>query len=150
LVIGLVVAFFILSKRKKKRKLASQEEPTAPIESQYLDELKNQINLEQPNLNDDFTTLSKLLRRFLAEKFDVRALEVTTDELKQAFAETELEENQITNIKEILTRSDEIKFSGTEGSKEELSRFYTLIEGILEKYLRLTEIKQSEKEKKVK
>ena len=44
--------------------------------------------------------------------------------------------------------ADEIKFSGTEGSKEELSRFYTLIEGILEKYLRITETTQTEEDKK--
>lgn len=136
LVVFVVVCCWFFRILKKKRQPAPEPEP--PLESQFLDELKNSVNLDQPNLRENFTQLSKLLRSYLTSKYSIRALETTSDELVRELeaaataADTGLEANQISSIREILFRSDEIKFSGLEGSREELTRFYTLIEGILE------------------
>jgi hypothetical protein len=113
------------------------EEPILPIESHFLEKLRGQLDLNHPDLHEDFSTLSKLLRRYLEEKFSLRALELTTDKLLDSLGETPLEQHQIDSVKEILARSDEIKFSGIQGTQEELTRFYTLIEGILENLLNI-------------
>jgi hypothetical protein len=139
----LVLGYFFWYKKRQQKKQATLIEPETPLEINYIEDLKQQIDLIQPNLSNDFTSLSKLLRSYLKEKFDVRALEATTKELNNVLVGTNMEENQITSIREILSRSDEIKFSGIEGSKEELSRFYTLFEGILESFLRKAEAENS-------
>ncbi len=146
IIIFSVVVFslgWVLWRRRRKRGQEAQQEPQQPIESLYLNELKEQFNLGQPNLSEDFTKLSKLFRRYLTERFGIRALEVTTDELGRALSDAPLEDNQITSILEILIRLDEIKFSGVNGSPEELNRFYTLFEGIIETFLRKAEAEES-------
>ena len=137
-VLLLALLWFFRSMKKKRQPLP---EPEAPIEALFLEELKDSLNLDQPNLREDFSRLSKLLRRYLSKKFSVRALETTSDELVRELDTTDMEENQISSVREILTRSDEIKFSGLEGSREELTRFYTLIEGILETFHRKSQEK---------
>jgi hypothetical protein len=127
--------FFWHRKRGVFRK-KTVEEPAQPVESHFLEDLRIQVDLNKPNLHEDFSTLSKLLRRYLSEKFSLRALELTTDKLLDLLEETAMEENQIGSVEEILERSDEIKFSGIQGTQEELTRFYTLFEGILENLLR--------------
>ena len=148
--IFMVVVFgmgWVFWRKKRNRNQEAEQEPQQPIELLYLNELKEQFNLDQPNLSEDFTKLSKLFRRYLTEGFGIRALEATTDELGRALSDTPLEENQITSIREILIRSDEIKFSGVNGSPEELNRFYTLFEGIIETFLRKAETEKSGQEK---
>ncbi len=62
-------------------------------------------------------------------------MEGTTDQLLQDLQENDMEEHQVSSLKEVLTRCDEIKFSAVEGTTEELNRFYTLFEGILQYFL---------------
>jgi hypothetical protein len=130
--------FFLLKKRKEGRK-TSPEDPVPPLESRMLDELRRRFDLSHPDLKEDFSRLSKLLRRYLAERFSLPAMEQTTTGLLDSLEETSLEQNQAAGVKEILSRCDEIKFSGAAGSEEELTRFYTIFEGILEKGLRRRE-----------
>ena len=136
-----VITFLILiSIRKKKNSKGSQlSEIQEPLEKKYLDELRNNWNLDNLNLREDFSALSRLLRRFLTEKFRIRAMEATTDELVEELKSTAMQENQIQSVSDILSRTDEIKFSGIIGKQEEFSSFYTLIEGMLETYLRKPE-----------
>ncbi len=131
-------SFFFWFRRRRRYQKKSVEEPILPIESHFLEELRGQLDLNHPDLQGDFSTLSKLLRRYLEEKFSLRALELTTDKLLDSLGETPLEQHQIDSVKEILARSDEIKFSGIQGTQEELTRFYTLIEGILENLLHIS------------
>jgi len=119
--------------RRRQARLQQEEEvPPPPIEVTYLEELGREVNVQQPDLQADFDRLSKLLRRYLAEKYGIRAREATTAELRELLTETGLEEHRIASIQEMLTRCDEIKFSGTQGTPEELSRYYTLVESLLE------------------
>lgn len=131
--VGAGIAFLLYRGKKYKEKQELLAMPQ-PVEKKYLDELKRAFNLQHPNLRDDFFTLSKLLRHYLEEKFSIPALGLTTEEINEALEKLPLDENQINNIKQILIHSDEIKFSGNEGTYEEINQFYTLFEGILEKY----------------
>ena len=144
LMVGLILVW-------RRRRTRAEEEveltPAPPLEESYLELLRNEVNLEHPDLREDFAALSRLLRRYLTERFQIRALEGATDELVSDLTETELEEHQAASTKEILTRCDEIKFSGMEGKLEELNRYYTLLEGILQFFLRKREVDESAEQK---
>ncbi len=133
-VLPLVLIFWW--RRRKRLQQVVVPEPVPPAETRYLDELRKQISINQPKLHTDYAILSRLLRQYLTEKYRIRGLEATTAELVRELGTTGLAENKIASIQEILLRSDEIKYSGTEGTMAELTRFYTLIEGILEEGLR--------------
>lgn len=143
---GLAVIFFLWLKKRREAKEELDVAPPPPIEELYLDMLRLEIRLEVPNLTEDFSSLSKLVRRYLTERFHIKALEDTTEKLLEELKVTELEEHQANSIKEILTRCDEIKFSAIEGTPEELNRFYTLFEGILQFFLQRKEVIESENE----
>jgi hypothetical protein len=130
---------------RRRRRAAEETEITQgpPVEEAYLQNLGSDIDLEHPNLNDDFATLSRLLRRYLTEQFQIRALEGTTEDLVLELGEIDLEDHQVASIRELLTRCDEIKFSGMDGTREELNRFYTLFEGLLQSSLRKRETVES-------
>lgn len=135
----LTFLILIFIRKKKNRKGSQPLEVQEPMEIKYLDELRKNWDLSNLNLREDFSALSRLLRRFLTEKFKIRAMEATTDELIEELRSTAMQENQIQSVSDILTRTDEIKFSGTKGRQEEFTRFYTLIEGMLEIFLRTSE-----------
>jgi hypothetical protein len=135
---GVLLTMFYIRKKKIQKKSIPQDSQE-PTEILYLDELRNTWDLDNLNLDQDFSTMSRLLRRFLSEKYKIRAMETTTDELVEELQATDMHENQIQSIKEILSRADEIKFSGTKGNREEFTRFFTLIEGMLETILRRPE-----------
>lgn len=123
---------FLVWRARKKRELDQEIPEEIPISRTYLNRLKEEINLETPNLRDDFANISRLMRRFLSEQFKGQGLEGTTEELVRSLNLAGLEENHASNFSEILTRCDEIKFSGVDGRPEELHRFYTLFEAILQ------------------
>lgn len=129
--IGIGLLLYRGKKYKERQELIAIPEP---MEKTYLGKLKKTFNLQHPNLRDDFFALSKLLRHYLEEKFSIPALGLTTEEINASLEKLPLDENQINNIKRILTRSDEIKFSGNEGTYEEINQFYTLFESLLEKF----------------
>jgi hypothetical protein len=127
----IAVLLYRSKKYRQKQEIISYVEP---MEKKYLDELKSTINLQKPNLRGDFYALSRLVRRYLKEKFSISALELATDEVISLLPDTKISENHMNNIKKILVRSDEIKFSGNEGTYEELTQFYTLFESLLDNY----------------
>jgi len=141
------IIILIYLRQKKNQQMSLSQEIQEPTEIHYLNELRNTCDPDNLDLQKDFPTLSQLLRRFLTEKFKIRAMEATTNELVAELRSTEMHENQIQSINEILSRTDEIKFSGTKGNREEFIRFYTLIEGMLETFLRKPEKKTQQSDK---
>jgi len=134
--------------RRKRRR--NEEEISAPpplIEESFLQELKQAINWDMPEFRQSFATLSKLYRRYLTQKFDLGALEFTTDELLRTMQEKSLDDWLIRDTREILTNCDLVKFSGDEGTRESLERIYGLIEKILERNLAEASVAQEENSK---
>lgn len=143
-ILGFVIGFYFWFKRRREAKEELEIEPPPPLEEVYLNLLREQIKLDLPNLTEDFASLSKLIRRYLTERFKIQALEGTTDQLLQDLHESDMEEHQVRSLKEVLTRCDEIKFSAIEGTTEELNRFYTLFEGILQYFLQQKETTEAD------
>ena len=133
-----VFLFLYLRKKQEERRRREEMENITPLEETYLAELKNSFDIKstEVSINETIAGVSRLFRRYLAEKYDIIALEATTDEVMTSLQEKEVEERILKDASEILKTSDVVKFSGGSGDKAELQRIYTLIEDILERNLR--------------
>lgn len=120
-----------------KRTKAAHEmaELVVPIEEKYLQELKKTIDLNDPSLDGAkaFAQLSKLLRRFLHERFAAPGLEATTSDVTHYLFEQKFENRLVNEIKEILSSADIIKFSGKSVDRAEVERTFTLVESLFQK-----------------
>jgi S-adenosylmethionine:tRNA-ribosyltransferase-isomerase (queuine synthetase) len=96
--------------------------------------------------------LSRLLRRYLAEKFGIPALEMTTSELVEALNQQEIEEDQIEKFRALLENADVVKFSGQSAEPARLTEWYSVVEAWLERELQKhaaeTRAEESRKKKK--
>jgi len=136
LIAGGVVGYLIYKKRQSQAE--EEAEVTLPLEEQFLQELKESIDLSATDLDigQAFSDFSRFYRKFLAEKFAIRALENTSDEVVRALKNIVADERFVNSTEDILTTCDLAKFSGAAGDKSELERVYTLIESNLERSLR--------------
>lgn len=137
------ILWFFLIYRKSKKSIPEIEE-TPPIEETYSKKLKKIIDFDNPDLKGGFSELSKLLRNYLSEKFNLPAKQATTQELLTEMTARELDEKLISQTREVLGVADEIKFSGGSGSREELEKIYGSVESVFERYLAEVKINQEE------
>ena len=153
LVIFLLVAaviFFVWRSSVKQRKLAEQEQvQVVTLEEEYLAMLHDSLDLNSPDIsiNEAFWTLSKILRKYTSQKYDIAAMESTTEKIVHNLQGKGLDQAMINIIEEILNTSDLAKFAGTEGDRQDLDRIYTLIETMLEKNLAEFKLEKMEDEK---
>jgi len=126
---------FVFLKRKKARKaeLEMQAQELIPIEERYLTDFKENVDLKSQNVVETFSSLSKVFRSYLSEKYQIPAMEITTKEIAPKLNELAVSENMISQVDEILNTCDVAKFSGGRVEKGALERAYTLVEDILNK-----------------
>jgi len=129
-VIGSGIYYFF-----RKKTVSEKEEDIQIIEEKYLDELKEMVDLKSGDKNESFTILSKIFRRYLSEKYDISAMETTTDELLHLLASAELDEGLLRKSEKLFSKADIVKFSGKNATQAELDEAYTTVETILETYL---------------
>jgi len=123
---------------KKTHPTEKEEKVEEIVEESYLKELKQTVNLEQGDGREAFTILSKLFRKYLSEKYNISALEATTEELLSALKEQGLEESLIRRCETLFKKTDVVKFSGQDATQAELEEAYSTVETILESHLAQT------------
>ncbi len=125
------VIYFQKRQAEKMRRAQLEAEKAIPMEEKYLQELKALFNLNDPGLDigKSIGQLSRFLRRYLAEKYQMTADTFTTEELVMELNEKHVDEGLVKDVKEILSCADVIKFSGGGGEKSELERLYGMVEG---------------------
>ncbi len=136
--IGLGVCFIVwYKKRQKQAREAAEAAKVIPLEEQFLQQLRESVKLNSQELkiNDAFWTLSKITRKYLSQKYQVPALESTTENIIADLNRMGLDATLVNNIQEILTVSDLAKFAGNVTDRSALDRTYTLLEAILERNL---------------
>ena len=125
------VAMGFLKKRALERKRQQELAAIVPLEQDYLDRLKDEVDLNSADLKTQFSFISRIFREYLAEKFQISAMEVTTPELKLILESQNGDEEFPRITYEILHTCDVVKFGGGQLSPAELARIYTLVENIL-------------------
>lgn len=136
---------FVKRKRAKEAKREALAAQAEPMESTYLSELKEKVKLTNQNTGA-FATLSRILRRYLSEKYTIPALGTTTAEICQELHKMAVDEKIVSSTDEVLNTCDVAKFSGGQTERGTLERIYTLLEEMLNQNKR---VKMADAEKNV-
>ncbi len=135
------LSFWAVKERQAQRRRAQEAQQVVPLEEQLLQELRQGVNPTSPTINakEASSFLSRLFRRYLSEKYGLRALEATTDQVLGWLSQAGLDQRLVDESSEILRQCDVLKFAGpSAGDPATIQRLYTLVEGILEHNLRET------------
>lgn len=149
---GMIIIVLLISlwlwQRKIQARKQTETTQVRPIEVEYLTLLRETLKLNTPDLkiNEAFWSLSRIIRKYLSQKYHISALESTTEQIIVDLAAVELDQAMLNNLQEILTESDVAKFAGSEVSRTELDRMYTLTEAILERNVAAAKIIEQSKD----
>lgn len=135
---GGIVLFALWQKKKRdQRKRESEIVKVVPLEVEFLTNLRSNLNINNTDVkvNQALGSISTILRNYISHKFQVPALESTTEKIINELASRQLDQTFLNNIQEVLTVCDLAKFAGTETNRSELDRVYTLVEAFLERNL---------------
>ena len=122
-----------------KRKKAKEAEERAkalemiPIEDKYRNEFKQEVDLQNTDIVASFSSLSKVLRKYISEKYEISAMEMTSPQISTELSKLVVPENMIDQTDEVLRSCDVAKFSGGQVERTVIERAYTLVEEILNK-----------------
>lgn len=105
-------------KRKKKNKpfftLPSKpKEPPHVIALRELDRIKNEKIWQKEKTKQYYSEVTDVLRNYIEERFEIRAMEQTTDEILDSFRVQKnlLGDKSFTNLSQILSVADLVKFA---------------------------------------
>lgn len=138
---AVIAAGLVIRRRLLKRKEMQNQEPVVtvrPIEETYLEELRGLF--DPSDFSSDGSPIvekgSRLLRRYLQEKYEAPGLEATTSELCEFLYAGGFDELFINKVREFLTNADLIKFSGRTIDRNEAVTLLGVAEAILQSGLR--------------
>ncbi len=113
----LIIAFLIyyMIKRKKHEPLfKAKPKPKLPahiIALNALENLRKEKLWQSGKVKEYHTTLTDIIRRYLEERFDINAIEMTTDEILSAVKNVQLSDELKVKLKEMLVLADLVKFA---------------------------------------
>lgn len=114
------IIFLILYsvKRRKKNKPfftlpAKPKEPAHIVALRELDRIKNEKIWQKEKTKQYYSEVTDVLRTYIEDRFDMRAMEQTTDEILDGFRYRKdlLTEKSFTNLSQILSLADLVKFA---------------------------------------
>ncbi len=125
------VLLLIKRKKMKEAELKEQQDAAISYEEKFQVKLKEDVDLNASDGTGQFVAISKIVRGYIAEKYDLVAMEMTYSDITKALEKTSINGDAITHIEEVLQKCDVAKFSGVQVEKNNLERVYTLAEEIL-------------------
>jgi hypothetical protein len=114
-----IIFLLIYSIRRRKKKLPLFQKAPKPKEPPYrvalrkLDEIKEQKLWQHDHVKEYYSRITDTLREYLEGRFDVTAMEKTTDEIMVAlkYDAVKLDDKSYQQLKEILELADLVKFA---------------------------------------
>lgn len=105
-------------KRRKKNKPfftlpAKPKEPAHIVALRELDRIKNEKIWQKEKTKQYYSEVTDVLRTYIEDRFDMRAMEQTTDEILDGFRYRKdlLSDKSLTNLSQILSLADLVKFA---------------------------------------
>jgi hypothetical protein len=129
---GIAFGGWLFVRQKKLRAVHETTVPTPIMEENFLGLLKSTVDLAGPGRRESFSALSKLFRRYLAERFRINAASATTPDLVLMLAEKGADESLVRKCESVLSKADVVQFSGKDATQAELDEAYTFVETVLE------------------
>jgi septum formation topological specificity factor MinE len=131
----IVVAGILLIAVARRARKSVRRRNAYELARQRLDRLLSDRRSANPTLNVDqfYVEISGVIRRYLEDRFEVRAPELTTDEFLQlAAAESELSQEHQQLLGEFLSQADVVKFAGVTATDAEVNHSCELAVRFLE------------------
>jgi len=128
---GVTAVTFVRRRKQREAERQLKVQDSVPLEEKYLSNLKTEVDLQDSDKQSAFSNLSKLFKKYLSERYDISAMELTTKEIAGQLNNMAVSEKIIEQTEEILNACDVAKFSGGQLEHGTLERVYTLLEDIL-------------------
>lgn len=114
-IIGLVflIVYLLKNRKKKPEKTTLWDQPEIPAHLaalQSLEELKNKQLWQKGMIKEYYVELTEIIRKYLAKRFIVNAMESTTDETLELMEGKTTSEN-LSPLKDLLSNADLVKFA---------------------------------------
>ncbi|MDX9697813.1 MAG: hypothetical protein RBT49_18620 [Bacteroidales bacterium] len=125
IIAGLV---YIIIKIKRKEPIFKRFKPLEPahiIAFRDLEKLKNDKLWQNEKTKDYYTRLSDILRHYLWNRYAIRTLERTSDEILKSYKGSDYyDEKLFSNLKEIFETSDLVKFAKFRPTADENEKLF--------------------------
>jgi hypothetical protein len=114
---GLILLVLYLNKRFKKTDDIAEEiveeirRPAHIIAMEDLKNLKSKQLWQNGEEKQYHTELTKVMRQYVEDRYEVQALEMTTSQLSRSMSEKGIESGVISRVTDILLISDKVKFA---------------------------------------
>jgi hypothetical protein len=138
LIIGTIVLIKYLN---KKPEIATAQEPKIPVPIQLLSKLEA---VEQAAIWKDgkhkeyYSDVTDVIRRLLEYKYEIPALEKTSDEILQSLSLSSINKNDYNQLQNLFALSNMIKFAKSSALAEENIQAMTIAKGLVKKEIRKT------------
>lgn len=125
LILIVVLSYFIyvfIQKRKRKESFlvpAKPEEPPHITAFRELDKLKAQKLWQQKQVKEYYTRITRIIRWYIFKRFEIHALEETSDEILYYIKTLKLDDVNLQNLESLLNLADLVKFAKGEPNPEE-------------------------------
>jgi len=134
----------------KRKKRATQEKviieiarPAHEIAQEKLDTLKEKALWQQGQIKEYQSELTHIIREYLENRFEIRALESTTDEIARDLKDKGLDDGDKKKLSDILQIADLVKFAK---AKPDVNIHDEFFNDAVDFVLRTKEIKQEKNE----
>ena len=136
ILVVLIIIYLIRYFKKVKPPVVFIEVPKIPahiIAFEKLDKLKNEKLWQEGKLKLYHIMLTEILRDYIENRFKIKALEQTTDEILYGFRNVAIDDESRTKLKQILVLADLVKFAKEQPlpneNEKSLSNAYDFITG---------------------
>lgn len=124
----ILAIIYIIIKIKRKEPIFKRFKPIEPahiIAFRDLDKLKNEKLWQHEKIKDYYTRLSDILRHYLWNRYAIRTMERTSDEILKSLKDSDFNDEKLfTTLKDIFVTSDLVKFAKFNPSNDEHENCY--------------------------
>jgi hypothetical protein len=120
-----VIAWFVIAyirKRKGKETLFAPSKPEEPphiTAFRELDKIKAQKLWQQKQVKEYYTRITWIIRWYIYKRFEIHALEETSDEILHYIGSLNLDDINLKNLESLLNLADLVKFAKGEPKPED-------------------------------
>ncbi len=115
-IIGLIwfLIYYLKKRRKKEPIFLSKPKPKLPphvVALNGLEELKHKKLWQNGKFKEYYTGMTDLIRQYIEDRFDVQAVEMTTDEIMSGLKRKEVNKDVFDKLFQTLKLADMVKFA---------------------------------------
>jgi hypothetical protein len=151
IILGLAAIYYYFYYSKGKKIFTIQEKPKEPahiIAFRELERIKKEKLWLKNQVKSYYTELTDAIRRYLENRFDLPAMERTSNEILGSLSDTDFLNKELTaHLKEVLERADFVKFAKSMPLPDENERSFSIIWDIVENTKLLTDSDELEENK---